>query len=274
MVAQYDITSTAWTAITTAGQSVIAWLDEDGDGAGGRVDVRIVAATTTPTDAPTIAKRLYTPNSNEGTLQLTAETQSTVFYARCRNTGDTAKVSVATGGTLARILQESYSKDAVLTTSYADDYITRGNGFQVKKRIALSGSQTLYLEFDITKAVGKFVYALAPIMASSGGLVFVDTYLADSSTGGTTLVTPLNMNSLSSNAALTTVKTGVTVSGTPSVVREYLVGTTATNQSSGSGASAAGVPRILNNTKPLYFKIANQEASALTFNLEFVWYEI
>ena len=170
--------------------------------------------------------------------------------------------------------QTSYTDDAVLTTTYADDFITKGNGFQIKKRIDLTAGQTIYLEFDITKAVGKTVYSLPLRMSTGGGMVYVDSYNADSSTGGTTLATPNNLNGKSSTAALTTVKTGVTVTGTATNVREYVVGILSTKQSSGGGQGGVDVPKILDNSKPLYFKIENTESAAVVLDFEFVWYEI
>lgn len=169
--------------------------------------------------------------------------------------------------------QRSFSGDAVLTTTYQDDYITRGNGFQVKKRIALTSGQTLYLEFDISKHAGV-VYSLPIEFSTGGGLVFVDTYNADSSTGGTVLAVPINVNGLSTKTSDTTIKTGVTVTGTPTNVREYIVGTLSTNQSSGGGPAQEGIPKILNNAKPLYFKIVNQESAAVTLNIGFTFYEL
>lgn len=169
--------------------------------------------------------------------------------------------------------QLSFSKDAVLTTTYQDDYTTRGNGFQFKKRISLTSLQTLYLEIDISKHKGV-VYSLPLELSTAGGLVFVDTYSADSSTGGSTFATPLNLNGLSATTANTTVKSGVTVSGTPLNVREYIVGTASTNQSSGGGAIQNEVPKILNNAKPLYLKIENKESAATVLDIGFVWFEL
>ena len=169
--------------------------------------------------------------------------------------------------------QSSFSNDAVLTTDYQGDYITRGVAFQVKKRITLTTGQTLYLEVDISKHTGV-VYSLPLEMSTAGGSVFVDTYNADSSTGGTVLQTPMNLNGKSSNVAKTTVKTGVSVSGTAINVREYTVGTLSTNQSSGGGTGQAEVPKILDNTKPLYIKLVNQESATVVFSFGFVWFEL
>lgn len=188
---------------------------------------------------------------------------------------DTMEVKTPDGKSVMNIIalaQASFSKDGFVTTDYAQDSIVRGYGFQFKKRITLTALQTIYLEFDITKHAGA-VFSLPINAHTGGGLVFLDTYLADSSTGGST-VTPLKLNGLSANVAKTTIKTGVSVSGIPINVREYLFGTASTNQSSGGGAANLDQPKILDNTKPLYFKIENKENAVTYLDMEFVWFEL
>lgn len=100
---------------------------------------------------------------------------------------DTIEVKDSTGKSamnVALLTMASFSKDAVLTTDYENDYIVRGMAFEVQRRISLTSGQTPYLEFDVTKAVGKLVFSLPFKAISSGGNVFIDTYGADSSTGG------------------------------------------------------------------------------------------
>ena len=110
-------------------------------------------------------------------------------------------------------------------------------------------------------------------MSTNLGNVFVDTYNADSSTGGT-LLTANNMNGLSAVTPLTTVKTGVSPTGTITALREYSVGTIKTVQSGGGGSAPQAFPKVLNNLKPLYLKLVNQETSTVTVDLGFVWFEI
>jgi hypothetical protein len=94
MITQYSITSSAWTAITEAGESGTCWLDEDGDG-GGEPDVRVIHSTGTPDASQvTTGKRLYIPKNNTDIMIISADSVADVFYARCFKTGTTAKVSV------------------------------------------------------------------------------------------------------------------------------------------------------------------------------------
>ena len=93
---QYSITSNAWTAITTAGQSGECWLDEDNDYTA--KDVRVIQATTMPADADiTKAKKVFKPQGNKDTLPFVAETSSHILYAKCLTMGATATISVDIG---------------------------------------------------------------------------------------------------------------------------------------------------------------------------------
>ena len=95
MITQYDITATAWTAITSAGESGSAWLDEENDGAGGQVDVRIYHASSLPVDTKiTEAKRIYKSSGNDDVMILGSDNALDIFYARCVNVGDTAIITV------------------------------------------------------------------------------------------------------------------------------------------------------------------------------------
>lgn len=97
-IAQYTITSTGWTAISTVGQSGTCWLDDDNELSGDPADVRIWHGTSAPSDAdPTItdmARRVLRPKNNTDMLLITADGGTDVYYARCKDTGKTAKLSV------------------------------------------------------------------------------------------------------------------------------------------------------------------------------------
>jgi len=180
------------------------------------------------------------------------------------------------GDSFVKVAQQAYAGDAVLTTDYTANYTTKGVGFQVHKRITISGNQTLYVVLDAlaTAASGMFLYSLPIMISPNQGNIFVDTYNVDSYTGGTSLGTPININELSSIKALSFIKSGVTVSGTITNLREYTIGAPLTNQSSGGGVMPIGISKILDNRKPIIAKIMNQENSVLTLDFNFVWFEI
>jgi hypothetical protein len=93
---QIELNDTEWKPISTAGQSLIAWLDEDNDGeTGGVDDVRFVRSTSAPIDGEfTKSKRIYRPTfaKNNDIAKLDVESDSDIFYARCRK--GTAIISV------------------------------------------------------------------------------------------------------------------------------------------------------------------------------------
>ena len=95
MITQHTITASAWTAISTAGQSGSCWLDEDNDGAGGAVDVRIYhsAAGIPAAVKVTEGKRLHKPAGNDDIMLITADSESDIYYAKCANADDTAILS-------------------------------------------------------------------------------------------------------------------------------------------------------------------------------------
>lgn len=167
--------------------------------------------------------------------------------------------------------QASISGDGVLTTDYAQDYMVRGKAFQIQRRITLTSQQTLHWVVDFTGLTGKMIFALPVSCRSAGGLVFLDTYIATSYTGGS-VETPNKLNGNSATNPLAVVKSGVAPTGS-SDLREYSIGTLKTNQSAGGGSGGAEVPKILANA-PRIFKFVNQESSAVTIDFGFVWYEL
>jgi len=96
---QHTITNSAWTQISTPGQNVTVWFDEQSDGAKKLADVRVIASLTTPVLADiTRAKRIYRPSSNNDTLALSPSPSALSFWARCANVGDEAILQVETSG--------------------------------------------------------------------------------------------------------------------------------------------------------------------------------
>lgn len=94
MIAQYSINATDWTAISAAGESGSCWLDEDDDGAGGQLDVRIYHAAAKPAvNLATEGKRCWKSNGNDDVMLISADNASDIYWAICINAGATAIVS-------------------------------------------------------------------------------------------------------------------------------------------------------------------------------------
>lgn len=92
MITAYTITGTAWTVITSAGESGSCWLDEEGDGSVGAVEVRLYhSATGEPAAAKvTEGKKIYRPGGNTDICNFSADSGSDIYYARCLNANDQA----------------------------------------------------------------------------------------------------------------------------------------------------------------------------------------
>lgn len=84
-IQQYTITGSAWTAITTAGQSGSCWLDAEDDGAKGQVDVRLFHSDAGEPAAAKVTEGypVRRPVGNRDQVSITADNVSDIFYARC-----------------------------------------------------------------------------------------------------------------------------------------------------------------------------------------------
>lgn len=183
-------------------------------------------------------------------------------------------IDVGQGIGLANVLSDQ--KDAIIATTYADNYAVRGNAFQVQRRIEVNSEATVYVAFDTTALYGsgKRIFLLPLLMASSVGLVLVDTYKIDSYTGGTAIV-PARINATVETYAGTVIKTGVTPSGTPGDdLRQYIVGCTATHQAAGGGNIGVGVAKQFPAGVIIVAKIQNMESSKQYFSIGLNFFEI
>lgn len=175
--------------------------------------------------------------------------------------------------------QCSQSKDAVLVTSYADDFTTRGASFLFEKNIAIASGGTALVLFDYTTYIpgpGQIgqVYVYAPIFQSTVGPVTVNLYRGTNYTGGTEFDAS-NPNTLhakiTSGTTLTLGPTG-TVKGT--LTMEYLVGGQSQGNNSAAGATQGLSYFITNNTRKSLVEIVNNSGSAITFHYGQIMFEI
>jgi hypothetical protein len=96
MIAQFTITSSAWVAISSAGQSGAAWLDEGSELNNDSTDIRIVHSTSGAPPAADLSKgkRVMIPERNGDLLILSADTSLDIFYARAVNDSGLLSVDV------------------------------------------------------------------------------------------------------------------------------------------------------------------------------------
>ena len=96
MITQKSIVYGAWTVLTGAGEFATAWLDEDGDGEVGLVDVRIVHSDSGEPELSeaTKGKRVWKSNGNTDILLLSPDNVSDIYYSTCIDSGAAALLSV------------------------------------------------------------------------------------------------------------------------------------------------------------------------------------
>jgi hypothetical protein len=177
------------------------------------------------------------------------------------------------------IAQKSTAGDAVLITSYTDDYIVKGKAFEVKRTVSISAGSTLKLAFDHTAlhSINDVVFVLPLLFLATGGPVEIKTYRITSYTGGT--IIPANqLNKTAIYTALGLLKTGITSAGAPGDdLREYLLGGEGNPQQvNRAGASNGAAPVVINggpNAK-LCIEIINGYTNTIKFNLGILWYEL
>lgn len=172
--------------------------------------------------------------------------------------------------------QKSNTGDAVLTTTYADDYITRGNAFQVRRRISLAASTTTKIVLDTTAVPStSYIFILPVSVAGTGGPILVDTYGISTYTGGSAIV-PAKLNSTSSNVAASLFLTGITSSDVAgNDLRQYIIGATGNPQQvNRSGSSSGAVPYIVAPGSKIVMQINNTYTDTNTIAFDVIWYEI
>lgn len=84
MINSYTITSAAWLEITSAGKSATCWMREDSN-PDNNSDVRIYHTTAGAPLASVIdhGKKLWTQNSSNDVMVLSADNDNDIYYARC-----------------------------------------------------------------------------------------------------------------------------------------------------------------------------------------------
>ncbi len=167
---------------------------------------------------------------------------------------------------------ESNSGGGLVTTTFADDYINRGNAFQIHRRITVpTAGKKIVLDFSTV--TDKEIFTLPIRMKTNTGQVFVDTYIITAYIGGTVIPT-INRNTTSINTAESIVKDGITstdVAGDD--VREYIVGELIARRNPGGGSGGGSSPKIFSPVK-LVIDVDNQEEEEVIMELDFNWYEV
>ena len=171
--------------------------------------------------------------------------------------------------------QSSFSNDAVLTTTYDDDYTVSGNGFLLQKNFTISAAGTLLLLFDYTTLTGtdKKIFIRPAIFSTTSGPVTVTAYRGTDYSGGTQLHA-YNLNTIIGGESKITITQGPTGSVKGTEVQNWLVGTGSTNQSSGGGSIEVDVNFVRPNTGKTLMEIVNSSGEQITFNVVQKFFEL
>lgn len=216
-----------------------------------------------PSNLPEHGLPIFENNS----IELLSFNNRADVYAR--TTQETGEITVCEYPALGQIL--SYSKDAILSTNYLDDYIVRGDVFGLSQILTIGAGVTLKLIVDFTAIEAtRFPFVVPLTFVSSGPYFKIHTYNITNYTGGDIL--PLiNSNELSAKTAQTVVKSGITstdVAGNDK--RSYIVGAGGNPASSRGGGGGAANILVINRTDKKCIEITNTGNASADIQVAFV----
>ena len=168
----------------------------------------------------------------------------------------------------------SFSRNGIIATSYAEDYISQGLAYQVHRKVLIPGSSTVKIVLDFTDITEGAIFTLPLKFQTSEGQCFIDTYKVLNYSGGVN-IPGINRNDQSANIPSGELYSGVTstdVAGDD--LREYIIGTSSTNQNSGGGTSSGVAPKIFSPGEIIMIEIQNQETTSCYVEYNFNWYEV
>ena len=178
----------------------------------------------------------------------------------------------------------SISKDAWLSTTYADDFIVRGKAFTISKNFTIAVSGVLRILVDYTTFIPAAdelgqIFVFPPVFSTTAGPVTVDVYRDTDYTGGTEAVVFNPNTTVQKTLAGLTLTTGNTTQITGSVkgdiVLQYLVGLATPGVSGASGGAATGLSFLISrNTDKTLLEVTNASGAEITFHYGQVFYEI
>ena len=170
----------------------------------------------------------------------------------------------------------SSSKTGIVTTSFANNAIANGEGFNIESIFTIGAADHTYdIVFDTTAFTRNEFISYPSIFGTSAGPVIVTLGTCDSYTVGTA-ITPLNQNHNFKGAypAEIIFKYDVTTTGYVATTKKKLVGSTSTNQDSGGGTLSGLLPIWLETGIIYVFRIDNLSGEEIYFYLNNDWFEI
>jgi hypothetical protein len=167
--------------------------------------------------------------------------------------------------------QDTFSGNAVLTSTYQDDSIVSGDGYIIEYTFAIGTSETIYVEVNPKAMVEKRLTVLPTGWGMSASYALVTLGVCSACSGGTA-VTFLNRNYYfaSSKPADTLCNVNATPTDAVDSPIRFVVGTATHGVNIGGGSYNAGGIQILDPTLDYYFKVANQTTTPgiVTMNIQ------
>lgn len=175
----------------------------------------------------------------------------------------------------------SGAKNALLATTYADNYTIAGNGFSCANLldIAAESNGNYVIDLSAIPAGKQVIFTLKDYNSTVGPITIQDSYSDDTGvyTGGTSL-TCLNLNNnsiITHNAIIKHTVTKVTAGKDWSDGHKYLVGGAEIKAASSTGANQS-ITGVLKTGRVYYFDIynANTSDTGATIGIKLAWFEV
>lgn len=174
--------------------------------------------------------------------------------------------------------QASISQDALLVTTYADDYTVRGNHFLWNKRQTLTGSEVQTYLLDMTDAdeAGKIFFVQPFSLVSESTKVTIKLFEgATVSEKGTEVEDEVyNINRTSDIEPLTVLYSEPTVTDYGTELRDHVAFGSSQGVNASPGVADAININILDTSKLYIIEITNEESSATDTESNVSFFEI
>jgi len=182
---------------------------------------------------------------------------------------DTPQVIKTLIGSPVAIYTEN--SDRVVSIDQYSFLIQQGKCWYVEQVYPIGIGATVDIILD-ARGMTKTLTAFPTAWATTSGPVKIYLGIATGYTGGTA-ITPINRfpgaDSREVDVVFNATVTGAVMPTYPTI----LVGTSATNQSSGGGFTSGRLPIVLNNNTLYVFRIVNESGKAISLYSDLIWFE-
>lgn len=165
----------------------------------------------------------------------------------------------------------STSRNGVIATSYANDYVVRKKAYSIRQSLTIADTTTYYVLFD--PSASQFDVYLEPFrISTSTGTVDMALTSDFTYTGATTSLPVINRygvvveeNDLKNYTSIT----GLVINSTPV---KYTIGSRASNQSAGGGVTAGNAIFVFEKDKKYLLSFKNNSGEQAIVSLQFDYF--